>query len=374
MLSIRKTKFENIDYEMYENISRSNKYGINLHPNWLKAYKTKWNVVDEHLFLELFDDSDNSIKGILPLFIQQTRETRFFKLNRLLPVGYKPTDFFPIIVETGYEDDFSILMVRWLKNNSRLWDKVFLNYIPKNSSSWRSLVDQLRKNKFNVKVDDSREFLSLDTNYNYDDYLNTLGTKKVAKIRYKKNKVERRVGEIRFKKIENNIIDYFEEFMVLYSGRRKMTNQSDPFERNTNHKLFFEEIINTFEPKGLVRLSILEVDGNNIAYLISLIHNGVLYYLLPAFNPKFQKWSPGLIFLNELVKDAFEDKSINEFNFMRSVYDYKLWWNPRREKYVEISIDNNISYKNMLHKIIISLRNIKNSFAKKFYKIKNLLI
>ena len=364
MLSIRKTKFEDIDYEMYENLSLINKYGINLHPNWLKAYITKWNSLDEHLFLELFDDVDNSIKGILPLFIQQTSETRFLKINRLLPIGYKPTDFFPIIVEEGYEDDFAILMVRWLKHNSQIWDRVFLNYIPKNYCNWSCFVDELRKNKFNVKVDDSREFLSLDTNYNYDDYLNSLGTKKVAKIRYKANKVMRRVGEINFKNIENNIMDYFEEFMSIYSGRRKMTNQSNPFERNNNQKFFFEEIINTFEPKELVRLSVLEVDGNNIAYLISLIHNGVLYYLLPAFNPKFQKWSPGLIFLNEIIKDAFKDNRINEFNFMRSVYDYKLWWNPRIEKYVEISFDNNHSYNNSLNKILINLRNIRDLFTK----------
>ena len=66
---------------------------------------------------------------------------------------------------------------------------------------------------------------------------------------------------------------------------------------------------------------------------------------MPTFIDDFKKYSPGSILLNELIKTAFEDTNISEFNFMRLEADYKKWWNPEKKNYLDISFENHRSKK-----------------------------
>jgi len=145
MLQIVKTSLTEKKFEEYEKLSMQTKYGVNLHPSWLRAYIDHFGYKGKELFLELRDSNSNDLKGLLPMVVQEQKDTRFIKLKRLIPCGYRPTDFFPLIIKPGFEEDFSKLIVEWLTLNSDQWDRIFINYIPKHSSPWSSLVEEFQK-------------------------------------------------------------------------------------------------------------------------------------------------------------------------------------------------------------------------------------
>ena len=43
---------------------------------------------------------------------------------------------------------------------------------------------------------------------------------------------------------------------------------------------------------------------------------------------------------------------------MRSVYDYKLWWKPSRQNYVEISVREATRLKIFLNKFLVKIKSI----------------
>ena len=79
---------------------------------------------------------------------------------------------------------------------------------------------------------------------------------------------------------------------------------------------------------------------------------------MPTFINDFKKYSPGSLILNELIRIAFEDANIDEFNFMRLEADYKKWWNPKKKKYLDFSFENHRSKKIIIGNFIKNARNL----------------
>ena len=84
-----------------------------------------------------------------------------------------------------------------------------------------------------------------------------------------------------------------------------------------------------------------------------------MYYSMPAFDSDYKKYSPGSMMLNHLIKKAFYDTKIREFNFMRLEAAYKKWWKPFKKPYRTIIINNNTS----ALKIYEFYRKLKSNFS-----------
>ena len=361
MLALRKQNFANIDFKQYELLSFKNKYGLNMHPAWLSTYLKVFNFTGKDFFLELYDQNDQNdqtIKGILPLVIKEVQDNRFFKFNKLIPCGRKPTDFFPIIVEKNYEKIFAKLLAEWLKKHDDLWDVFHINYVPSNNSFWKELGKELKKENFKVEINTDQIFLSINSDNNFDDLLKKIGSKKAKYLRYISRRFEREVGEIEFFEPKEKIEIYFEEFLSQYSNLKKTFNQSDPFVRIKELKQFKKKIVNKYQKSGWVRLVILKSKGENIAFCYYYQFNGIMYYSMPSYDINYSKYSPGTILLNYLIKKSFDNPNIFEFNFMRSVFDYKLWWKPIHQNYIEISARRRLDLKYSLNKILVKIKSI----------------
>ena len=198
-------------------------YGLNLHPDWLLTYLEEFNFSGNEYFLELYDYEDQSIKNcnLLPIVNKEIQDNRFFKFNKLVPCGQKPSDFFPIYVEKNYENFFAKLLVKWLKKNNEIWDILHLNYVVSTNRFWKALVQELEMNNFKVKVNINQEFLFINTNNDYNYLLAEIGTKKAKYLRYISRRFEREVGEIEFFEPMENINTHFEQFLSQYSNVKK---------------------------------------------------------------------------------------------------------------------------------------------------------
>ena len=119
-----------------------------------------------------------------------------------------------------------------------------------------------------------------------------------------------------------------------------------------------EKILNKYQKNRWIRLVVMRSNGENIAFCYYFEYNGIIYYSMPSYDISYSKYSPGTILLNYLIKKSFDNPNIFEFNFMRNVYDYKLWWKPSRQHYVEISVRRRLDLKYFLNKIFVKIRSI----------------
>jgi CelD/BcsL family acetyltransferase involved in cellulose biosynthesis len=356
MIEIHPSTLSLSKYQEYSRITDYLRYGVNLNPLWFAAYLEAFG--NEEIILEARETSNNDLLGLLPLAWKNINEMRFLKIRRLVPLGYQPTDFFGILSVPGKEEEVTNATANWFKENKDKWDQVYLNLLPQEDPSWKYFVVHLQGLGFNPTVTNQHAFLKLDTTQSYDDYLESLGTRKQKEIRYYKNKLSK-IGHVEIAHITEDIEKLFDAFLEHYTNRRSSTEQSDPFTRMPPLYRFVKSIIAEYAQHGWMGLSVLKVDQKIIAYVYHMVYNHVVYYYMPAFMEEYRAYSPGKILLAALIKNACDDPNIREFNFMRSIHPYKLWFEPSKEGYVTISINNPWSWRNKILPIIRRLSRLR---------------
>ena len=166
------------NYPEYEELTTYTRYGINLHPIWLAAYLESFGYENKELILEARDRNSGKLCGLLPLLRKDEQTSRLLKHRRLVPLGYRPTDFFDIPSVPGMEIEVARAFAEWLRTNYRLWDSLIINFIPYESTSWQPLVEHLIKEGLTPEVATDKGYLKIDTTKSYDEYLKDLGTEK----------------------------------------------------------------------------------------------------------------------------------------------------------------------------------------------------
>lgn len=366
MVKVSQTKLSKQNYFEYEEILRKIKYSLNLHPIWLESYIDTFGYQANDLLLECREDETDNLIGFLPLVIQSQKDNRFITIRRLIPCGYIPTDFFPFPVIPGKEEEYATAIANWLVDEKGKWDRLFINLIPKEDKAWKLIVGKLKKLNFDVDVSTKYRYLTLDTRGKYEDHLDRLGTKKKKVLRYQERRLEKELGQVHFEIIENDVQHYFNRFIKLYSARRDDAEQSDPFTRVKPLYNFNELIVERYGAKNWIRLSILKCGSTSVAYCYFYYFNHVMYYSMPTYDTKYEKYSPGRVLLAKLIEYAFDDTCIDEFNFMRSEYPYKLWWLPEPKHFVNISIENKKSHRLGLNNFYLSVRKNFQALSRKY--------
>lgn len=342
----------------YEALSHSVRYGVNLHPLWLATYIDAFQYSEKQVMLEARDET-GALHGLLPLVRKDSRESRFITQRRLVPAGYGPSDFFGLPATPGREAEVARAMAGWFAGNCDAWDRLMTDLLPEGHGAWAPFADQLAAAGFDVRVTSDRNYLRLDSSGSYEEYLARLGAPKLKELRYYRNRLLKRGGELTVRHLAEGLDAHFDDFVTLYTSRRHSKEQSDPYTRVKPLQKFVAAIIPHYERRGWVTLSLLSLDDVAVAYCYCLTYDGVLYYYMPTFRQEYQDCAPGKLLLMELIKRAFETPSIREFNFMRSEYDYKHWFEPDSAPYFTITASNRGSRRMKALRVIYKVRRMR---------------
>jgi hypothetical protein len=117
MLKIRQINLSELNSESYLDLIESMKYNVNIIDKWFESYLKHFSHLVKEFTLDLFDTNDNKTYGLLPMIKYSSQDNRFIFLQKLIPNGFRPTDFFPFIVKRGYEEKFATEVSIWLKIN-----------------------------------------------------------------------------------------------------------------------------------------------------------------------------------------------------------------------------------------------------------------
>ena len=151
------------------------------------------------------------------------------------------------------------------------------------------------------------------------DLLRSIAQKKDLK---RKEKNLRKRGEVRLRQVEDTreVLDHLPRFFEQHRLRRALTSEPSQFERG-EQEAFYQALVEEM-PKETLRFSILELEGQPIAYHFGFEDNGKLIYYKPTFDVDLWDYSPGLILILRLL-DYASQAGLDELDFAGGLGDHK---------------------------------------------------
>ena len=88
---------------------------------------------------------------------------------------------------------------------------------------------------------------------------------------------------------------------------------------------FYTEVAAVAADRGWLRLHFLRLDGQSVAFTISLEYDRVQYLLKSGYDPDFARFAPGQQLLHETVRRAFA-MELRRIEFGGAAEPYKMVW------------------------------------------------
>lgn len=347
---------------LIEQLAKQISYTVHQKFDWYRAYIKAFHP---HILCLLVQNEETGQSlGVLPLQVHEYRGTRFWKLRRLVPLAYGPSDFVNLLVEPSKEQEFADALAWWFRHNDQCWEQLFIPYIPAESPAWQALVQALESYGFYVEVDKSHGFWEVDTSGDWDDYFSTFFYQNNRDLLKDIRRLQRERRYPCLVVIRSNIIHHLYKLLPLYQQRRKTKGEWYKYE-DPRYTQFLIDVIQAYEHVGAVELSVLE-DNNGVpwAYQLDWIDKGIRYHWMHAYNEEFKKYSPGKILLYELLYRSFKDPAIYKCNFMRGEAEYKKRFANIRREYVNILVYNARSLRSQATRIASWLVRLRDSILR----------
>ena len=307
---------------------------------------------------------DNEILFILPMYINKFS---YFKI--LMWSGFPYSDYNSPLIKKGLninKYDFLIIWNCILANSNKSFNCINLNNQPE-------LINNIQ-NPF------SKHLGSISTNSYSGIFLdditeikNILSKSQKEQLKLKINRLSRK-GNLTFNTAKNkkDKIKVIKFIIKNKSSQYNKTRAWNLFDNNVYKKIF---ILSSLKLSTNSYIGYLSLDNRIIAAHSGYIYNKTCYYLFPAYDDNYEKYSPGKILLNKLMEDC-KIKKISYFDFTIGSEDYKKKWaNNKMNSSTVLKSINLIGFIYVLSaklKIIIGALNFKrNIFHSIYNKVKN---
>ncbi len=100
---------------------------------------------------------------------------------------------------------------------------------------------------------------------------------------------------------------------------------------------FYPEALRRFLPRGLARIYLLSLGGQDIAFYLGFIWGGTFFNLKTDYRSDFADYSPGIILLRPLMEHCFADPAISRVNFMTTL-TFNIRWATEVEPLRDLSL------------------------------------
>ena len=261
--------------DLFERSSLNSPY---YHPSFTRAVDNVRHDVE----IGLLKNKSNEVIGILP-FQRETSEV-------IAPIGGRMNDFHCIIANSNL--DFE----------------------------WKWLLDQVgaKQFKYHAWTSDSQmapEFsfekvanYYVDLSDGFDDYRQWAiqNSSTLKRLPQKIRSLNRRVGEIRFE-FDCRDENVLEQLIDMKRAKFRRTNTFDILSVDWAANLL-REVFQARESGFQGLLSALWAGKHLVAAHFGMVHNNVLQYWFPVFNPKYSKYSPGLQLMMNSCHAAVENR------------------------------------------------------------------
>lgn len=311
-------------------------------------------------------EKDNEIIGIAPLYIENARALKYFKIKKLTFLGQRISDNIDFLIkeDKNREQTFERLL-RYITENLK-FDLLELNQVNSgciNFDLWQKYASLCN---FEFETIADNPVARLADFKSYDEYFNQLSKNHKTNLKRIQNKIKRDFNKVEYlfdKDIKEQDIETVANINIkrqidLYN--KGNLERCSYFTDKQNESFIKDYFCNDSSDSKI--LSCLKCNDNIIAYTLLTMNNAILTFWNTAFDPDYEKYSPSKLLINEQIKYAF-DNNYKYFNFMEGSEGYKLDWSNESYTIYDIKKLNSLKAK-----LIFSFRQyLPNFMLTKFY-------
>jgi CelD/BcsL family acetyltransferase involved in cellulose biosynthesis len=107
-----------------------------------------------------------------------------------------------------------------------------------------------------------------------------------------------------------------------WKGASESSIKQDP-----RTQAFMRQVVARFAARGEVAYTVLELGGQQAAFLLGFVFGGTFYFHKTGYDPAFQEVSPGRLVLLRSLEETFA-RGLARFDFLGAPDDYKLQCAP----------------------------------------------
>jgi CelD/BcsL family acetyltransferase involved in cellulose biosynthesis len=276
-------------------------------PPWLDVWRQAF-APEANLHIAVAH-CDATVIGVAPLLV--SNDTASF-------IGSPDVcDYSDFIVAPGTEHAFCEALLNDLKY--RGIRRLDLGTLRPESTVMGHFIRAARGRGYEAICQEDEVSLERDLPTTWEEYLQLLNTKQRHEIRRKLRRLER-AAEVRYRFVTNprDVPEFVDTFMALFARSRDEKAAFMTPERTG----FFNTMSTAMAEAGLLRSSVLELDGMAVAALIAFDYNGVVYLYNNSFDPDHNSLSVGILSKALFIKDSIE-RGRKRFDFLKGNEHYK---------------------------------------------------
>jgi CelD/BcsL family acetyltransferase involved in cellulose biosynthesis len=270
---------------------------------WFEAW---WHTFgDSHQLFFLLLRREGRIIGFGALMLRRMT----FGLRRLEFVGTGNADYQDFVVP---EDKQAALhaICEFLRARSSRWSSAWLTNVPSQSSTVFYLHEAGRRYGLQLVEEGRVRCPALQ-----------LSDRKAAEKLLKKYSLKRPLnwfssrGEVKFRNVGslNEIQDWLPQFFEQHAGRWHATGRPSLFD-TARQRTFYLALAAGLHSAGWLMFSVLEFNGQPIAFHFGFDYCGSLIWYKPSFDVRYAEHSPGLLLTRKIIEDGLE-RSKRELDF-----------------------------------------------------------
>ncbi len=323
-------------FPKWDELFNSRESEASLSIDWTDALQ-KTHLQGAAFFLVVLRDS-SGILGILPLCIKEAKKFGL-SLSTLIPVAEYFNTHSDILLSSSSDEVIEALL-RALSGLKYKWDIFRINRFIETSPVLDRITRHLQDNAtfdFDIRRTEPSFFIELGDSY--DDYLR----KKSSNFRHKLKNVAKKMhslGDVAFLRTQD-FRDFSEAYNVILSieGNSWKHEHGTAITSSEKQKEFYRALGQSAYDKGWLRLCILYLNHEPVAFEMGLVKGQKYYGVHASYKEKYKKENPGTMLLARYIEDLIRD-GIKEYDWFGEPFEFQSRWTDKYRWHKSLLIYN----------------------------------
>jgi CelD/BcsL family acetyltransferase involved in cellulose biosynthesis len=265
--------------------------------------------------------------GIAPLMISRTK-IYGIPVRELGSISNDHTPRFDFIISS---EPASVMEAMWLHlwERRREWDVMKLCQLESGSATLEHLAGLAAGHSCRLETWPSTDSPYLSLNGSFEDHLAKLPRGLRANLRRRMKRLEE-IGPVEFEQVfsetssKTTIDDALTDAFRMEAGTWK-GEAGTAIACHQELSRFYSSVVHRAARQGTLYLTFLRLNGQRIAFDLSLIYQRRLFKLKPGYLQRYHACSPGQELTTMTIRDAFA-RGLSEVDFLGSADEWKLAW------------------------------------------------
>lgn len=306
-------------------------HSIFLSHAWLYSW---WEVYGNDGSLHIVvcrESTGNRLVGLFPACIRARRH--FFRSLSFFGSDHVCSDFMDCIALPEHAEKVWGIFADYICQVHNEWDVVELKDVL-NTSPLISMLEY--RPEVNICTTGKKTLCPyMVLPESWQAYLGTLSKKMRWKVQYERRNLERHYTvKIRQTESVEELAQLWPDMVRLHQQRRTAKGDDGIF-TSADFSRFLFAACERLLKAGSLRLSFLELNGENVAFILAMKTGTSTFYYQSGFNIDFSRYSVGSVLLGYVIENA-SNEGCTHFEFLRGDEKYKYEWASEKREMVEI--------------------------------------